>query len=626
VTSELAAAARPSRAGEFIDDRYRLEAEIGAGGLGSVYRATQTKLARQVAVKLLHESWGASDVQRGRFEREAKALAALEHPNIVKVLDYGLSSGQPYLVMELLEGETLTQRLKQGALPLESALHIARQLLDALVFMHGAGLVHRDLKASNVFLQRTAAGERVKVLDFGLAKSTMPASGADATLTRDGTVVGTPAYMSPEQATGDVVDARSDVYAVGVLIFQMLSGRLPFEGDAIEQVRSHLVAPVPSLSRARPVRELDSALEKLIWRAMAKRREDRFATAEDMQHELSAIIRKHLPSSSFDLETLPSDLVKQLDSGALAGERPGLFARVRRFFHVTARVFSVLSMLFMVTTVSLLALLLRSDDDRADLLALERRVSQRLAKRVWPAHAPPVDPVIPAAVGGQAGSSNALALAAAADGGAGSPAADGGARAWVQPPAAVGGGGAPAAGSGGTPAQPLSAAGQAAPPPTASAKPGDFRVPGPPAPANPWSKPLPRELRAYHKQIFAGSAGNDKLILAINAYNDAHPDDARGHLLLAQLFMNRSWRPDAIAQLNYALKVDLAVRGAPEVLKNLLAITIHGKSAGEANRLIVRAYGSEALPMIDERIAASRNADASARLRALRARIQPGKP
>ena len=532
--------------------------------------------------------------------------------------------------MELLEGESLTQRLKQGALPIESALPIAQQLLDALVFMHGAGLVHRDLKASNVFLQRTASSERVKVLDFGLAKSTMPANSADATLTRDGTVVGTPAYMSPEQATGDVVDARSDVYAAGVLMFQMLSGRPPFEGDAIEQVRSHLVAPVPALSRAKPIRELDSALEKLIWRAMAKRREDRFANAEDMLRELLSIIRKHLPSTSIDLDTLPSDLVKQLDAGALAAAsgQPGLFARIQRFFHVSARVFSLVSMLFMVTTVTVLALLLRSDADRADLLTLEQRVSHRLAKRVWAAHDAPADPVNPAAIGGEAGSGAAgeNPVVLAAEGGAEAPAADGGARPLLRPPVADGGGGAPAAGFGGSAALPLTAAGQAAPAPVAVAKPGDFRVPGPPAPTNPWSKPLPRELRAFYKPIFAGSPGNDKIILVLNAYDDAHPDDARGHLLLAQLFMNRLWRPDAIAQINYALKADFGARGAPEVLKNLLAITIHGKAASEANRLIVRAYGSEALPAIDERIAAGQSADAVARLRALRARIQPGKP
>src|SRR5262245_42900584 len=176
----------------------------------------------------MHESFGESQVQRGRFAREAKALAALQHPNIVAVLDYGVSDARPYLVMELLEGETLAQRLQRGPLPLDRALQIIQQLLEALAFMHRSKLVHRDVKPSNVFLQRTRDGyDRVKVLDFGLAKFTAETAASDPTLTRDGAIVGTPAYMSPEQATGEEVDARSDVYTAGVIMFRTLSGRLP---------------------------------------------------------------------------------------------------------------------------------------------------------------------------------------------------------------------------------------------------------------------------------------------------------------------------------------------------------------------------------------------------------------
>jgi serine/threonine protein kinase len=199
VTADTTRATDQSLIGRSLDERYVIEAEIGVGGLGSVYRATHTKLQRPVVVKLLHENGGVHALQSRRFEREAKALAGLEHPNIVAILDYGVSDNRPYLVMELLEGETLAQRLKRGPLPLKPALSVARQLLEALAFMHGAGLVHRDVKPSNVFLQRLQSGrERVKVLDFGLAKFTAPSlPGADPTLTRDGTIVGTPAYMSP---------------------------------------------------------------------------------------------------------------------------------------------------------------------------------------------------------------------------------------------------------------------------------------------------------------------------------------------------------------------------------------------------------------------------------------------
>src|SRR5262249_24558099 len=152
--------------------RYRLEGEIGAGALGVVYRATHEKLVKLVAIKLLHEHCGGSPLVRGRFEREAKALASLDHPNVVAVTDFGIADDTPYLVMELLEGETLAERLKRGALDQTSAQTLAEALLRALGFVHARGLVHRDVKPGNVFLQRAAHGERLKLLDFGLAKFT----------------------------------------------------------------------------------------------------------------------------------------------------------------------------------------------------------------------------------------------------------------------------------------------------------------------------------------------------------------------------------------------------------------------------------------------------------------------
>lgn len=358
MTSDAITSDRASRAGQCIDGRYQLEAEIGAGGLGSVYRALQTKLARRVAVKLLHESMFASDVTRARFEREARALAALEHPNIVSILDYGVADGQPYIVTELLEGETLAQRLQAGSLPLGAVMRFADELLDALAFMHEAGVVHRDLKASNVFLQRVHGGERVKLLDFGLAKTTVLGPGAqgDATLTRDGTVVGTPAYMSPEQATGDVVDARSDVYSVGVLLYQMLTGRLPFEGDAIDQVRSHLVEPVPALALRSASRELAAALEELIKRAMAKRREDRFANARQMVQALS-VIREHgaatLPPAAAKTRVPPRRVLPPLG--------------------VTLRFLRVFCVALVVVQLFVIVLLVRDAEGRAALVHVGRR-------------------------------------------------------------------------------------------------------------------------------------------------------------------------------------------------------------------------------------------------------------
>ncbi|HKU38939.1 MAG TPA: protein kinase [Polyangiales bacterium] len=407
MTAELAPApaAEGTLVGHCIDERYRLEAVIGVGGLGSVYRATHTKLQKPVAVKLMHESFGESQVQRGRFAREAKALAALQHPNIVAVLDYGVSDARPYLVMELLEGETLSQRLQRGPLPVDRALQIIQQLLEALAFMHRSKLVHRDVKPSNVFLQRTRDGyDRVKVLDFGLAKFTAPSVSSDPTLTRDGAIVGTPAYMSPEQATGEDVDARSDVYTAGVIMFRVLSGRLPFEGDAFEQVRSHLIAPVPNLHRSQPDQELDPALEQLIRKAMAKRREDRFEDAGKMLHALvEAFPQFMLPTLPahepvpFSVDAANADWL--LHTQPDEDEHPTLpraprapteltrftvrgFGRAMRKLVLTSvRLFAGVSVLLVVGAGAIFVLLLRSDADRVELNALRKRVSERLMER-----------------------------------------------------------------------------------------------------------------------------------------------------------------------------------------------------------------------------------------------------
>jgi serine/threonine protein kinase len=668
VTSDIAAAVRPSRIGQCIDERYRLEAEIGFGGLGSVYRATHLKLARAVAVKLLHENLGASGVQRARFEREAKALASLEHPNIVSVMDYGVSDDQPYLVMELLEGETLALRVKRGALPLELTLSIAQQLLDALSFMHAAGLVHRDLKPSNVFLQRLGnAQERVKLLDFGLAKFTSPSlADADATLTRDGTVVGTPAYMSPEQATGDNVDARGDVYAVGVLLYQMLCGHLPYEGDAIDQVRSHLIAPIPTIARAEPDLELDAAFDKLIHRAMAKRREERFADAHEMLQALVVLVRKcgysplrqlSLQLHGGDPDTFPSAEVEALpDGSSTAPERPlsalglrRIGARIHRFIARATRAIALLSVLLTGAAVSVMVLMARTEGGREDLRLVAQRVSKRLsenglaawsreraargsgrsdadqASRSQPsARSGEADHLQPTAAGAAATNPGRAAdpIAApitASESGQRDAAAQADERARTDPNTAAAASGRACHG----PDCPEQARDEAWPNAPWQPMAADPSVLGPPAARDPWAQPIPHELHPLFKTLRAGGPGGDRALLNLRTYSQQHPDDPRGYLLLGQLFFNRHWRSDAIGQFGRALQLDLSARGAPEVLPALLESVAHSKVANDAARLIVRVYGSEALPAIDAALANERQPEASARLQSLHTRLQP---
>ena len=269
--------------------RYRVVQKLGEGGMGVVFQARDDELGRDVAIKLVGAS-AEGPIARDRLRREARAMTGLAHPNICQLFDVGEAGGEPYLVMELLDGESLGQRLARGALPLGEAVQIASAILHALDALHRRSIVHRDLKPSNIFL--TAAG--VKLLDFGLARSITPevVSSEEATvaweqsLTRSGTIIGTPHYMSPEQILGRRVDARSDVFAAGAVLFEMLSGRRPFESQAIMSVLHSIVydqKPVLTGSAA-----ID-AVDRVVHRAMAKRPEDRYESAAAMEAALAEV-------------------------------------------------------------------------------------------------------------------------------------------------------------------------------------------------------------------------------------------------------------------------------------------------------------------------------------------------
>ncbi len=306
------------RPGDLLDGRYQIEDRVGEGGVGVVYRALQVKLHRRVAVKLLQPA--SDEALRPRFEREAITLAALCHPNIVSVQDYGHTRGNAFLVMELLQGRTLRELIDaEGALAVPRALSLTREVLRALAYAHELGIVHRDLKPANLLVQALPHHEHVKVLDFGFVKL-LPGSHLDRgeQLSRAGFTFGTPAYMSPEHATGGSVDGRSDLYSLGILLFEMLTGKKPFEGELPEVIRAHLSAPRPRLSASRPELAGRDDLQALVERAMAKDREARFQDAGAFLSAIEAVLLA--PSTS-------GTIVKRQSDPMLAGARANLSQR-----------------------------------------------------------------------------------------------------------------------------------------------------------------------------------------------------------------------------------------------------------------------------------------------------------
>jgi tRNA A-37 threonylcarbamoyl transferase component Bud32/tetratricopeptide (TPR) repeat protein len=280
--------------GRIIGERYRVLSPLGRGGMGAVYRVEHVMMKKEMALKLLHPELSRLEEVGKRFEREAEAAAKLDHPNIISVTDFGRTSdGQLFLVMELLNGRSLTDVIRPGGvgrpLPVARAIHILRQILRALEHAHAVGIVHRDLKPDNVMLvERDGEQDVVKLLDFGIAKMTITdgqqQSGTPKpeTLTQAGIVFGTPEYLSPEQAMGEEADRRADLYSAGIVLYEMLTGKRPFEAASkVAVVSMHLTQKALPVTRAAPTAQIPPWLERVVERAMAKKRDERYASAQE---------------------------------------------------------------------------------------------------------------------------------------------------------------------------------------------------------------------------------------------------------------------------------------------------------------------------------------------------------
>jgi serine/threonine protein kinase len=562
--------------GRVLDGRYRLDAPLGGGGFGAVYEGYHLRLKRAVAVKVLHPEHVKNPDLRKRFEREAQSLAALSHPNVVPVFDYGVDDELPFLVMEKLEGRPLAVAISQGLTP-GHAIAIAIDVASALSYAHAQGIVHRDLKPANIFLQAQTDGtEATRVLDFGLAKfvgralPTGPAdrSGRDEpTSAHASSLLGTPAYMSPEQCKGDPVDARADVYTLGLVLFESLTAREPYEGSVVELLHHQIGTPLPSVAALLPDAPWARAVDTLLAKATAKDREQRHANGTELREALMALA-----------DTLPPGLVPSVrrsdggTDGPISGKRSGPIATAPTIAAASGQL---------------------APPSRAPWLALGGvGAVSAIAALGWLVLSSSAG--APSTVGSEAPDASFVALDA-------SSASDAGVDAFTEP------------------ADAAAEVALDAPVPTVATDVVD------PSAIDPWSRGVPPQLRRYVERTTSRAlARRERTALA--RWIRIHATDCRGPLAYGHALMSQGARTEALEHYREALALEPIARNDPRLRTNLLRIAAYDGSPREGAELAAETYGAALVPDIDGFLATLDPADpdgrrAAQRLRALRTRV-----
>ncbi len=559
--------------GRVLVDKYKVTGLLGVGGIGRVYRAEHLVLRRAVALKVLLEQYQCVPELQRRFEREAMALAALTHPNIVTITDFVSSRDVTFLVMELVEGQELGDLIEEGPLAAGDAFMVMEQLLSSLAYAHEREVIHRDLKPQNVLVRRLPGGRlHAEILDFGLAKF-MDGSGPGANLTKTGLIIGTPAYMAPEQASGATADQRSDVYAAAIMFFEMLTGTLPFEGEEnVELMRQHLLTEPPKLVDRAPDARIAPELEAFIQRALAKRGADRFADGTAMLEAFLALPRDAFRAGTATVRKQRSQAESatalantNLALPASAGVRVAAGTKDRR--RMLPWIVFALGLVMLAAAAALFAF--RTPDETPPRIANQRTEQE----------APQPTETLPAAIEEE-------------------EAIEEGDNTLEQPAEA-----------------PLEEDEEEIAPLPAPAT----RV----AARNPWGGREPEAISRVRRRLMQGHPISQASMRQVANYRRRNPSDVRSTLLLARVYGSRGWHPSALAQYQRAYRRDPSSRGDPRMKRDLIRMVASEALHEAASVALVEIYGSEAVEALEEALAREQDPAIRARLTAALARVRP---